>query len=59
MMAEKVQKEKPKKKSEAGKGDSPRPFSVPLDEYGKRWELAFGKRKKKTENRKQKTEREK
>ena len=46
-MAEKVQKEKPKKKSEAGKGDAPRPFSVPLDEYGKRWELAFGKRKKK------------
>jgi len=39
---------KPKKikKSEAGKGDSPRPFSVPLEDYGKRWEIVFGKKRK-------------
>ena len=59
-MAETKNTAKPKsktkevKKSEAGKGDTPRPFSVPLDEYGKRWEMAFGKKRKK---RKKKNER--
>ena len=28
--------------SEAGKGDSPRPYSVPADEFRRRWERAFG-----------------
>lgn len=28
---------------EAGKGDTPRPFSVTQEEWAKRWEQAFGK----------------
>ena len=51
-----ITKSEPKKvkKSEAGKGDCPRPFSVPLDEFGKRWEKAFGKKKKQKQKQKQK-----
>jgi len=47
MAKENKAEQKPKKKSEAGKGDTPRPFSVPLDEFGKRWEIAFGKNRNK------------
>lgn len=28
---------------EAGKGSRPRPFSVPQEEYGQRWEMVFKK----------------
>jgi len=28
--------------SPAGKGDNPRPFSVPLDEYGQKYDRIFG-----------------
>jgi len=45
-----IKKETKPKKSEAGKGDMPRPFSVPLDEFGRRWELVFGKKKRKKKN---------
>ena len=34
------------KKSEAGKGDAPRPFSISQKKFAKRWELIFGKKKK-------------
>jgi len=27
---------------EAGKGSTPRPFSIPHDEYANRWEMIFG-----------------
>ena len=30
-----------------GKGDKPRPFSVPLSEYDNNWDRIFGKRKQK------------
>lgn len=32
---------------EAGKGSRPRPFSVPQEEYGQRWEMAFKRPKQK------------
>ena len=32
--------------SDGGKGSAPRPFSVTQDEYGDRFELIFGKKKK-------------
>lgn len=35
-------------KREAGKGSKPRPYSVPLNDFGKRWESIFGKQEKKT-----------
>ena len=48
----KKKKDKPKKdksifhkKSDAGKGDIPR-RSISIDEWGKRWEKIFGKKKK-------------
>ncbi len=31
---------------EAGKGSSPRPFSVDQEEYAKRWDAIFGKKNK-------------
>ena len=31
------------KKSDGGKGSSPRPFSVSQDEYNKRWDAIFGR----------------
>jgi hypothetical protein len=30
-------------KSEAGKGSSPRPFSISEDEYARRWDAVFGR----------------
>ena len=46
-------KEKPKKKekslftkkSDAGKGDSPSPTGISPEEWAKRWEAIFGKKK--------------
>ncbi len=32
---------------EAGKGSTPRPFSIPHDEYANRWEMIFGNTSKK------------
>ena len=32
--------------SDGGKGDKPRPFSVPKDTYDKNFEAIFGKKKK-------------
>lgn len=37
-------------KSEAGKGDDPRPFSVPLDKYYKNYDRIFGKSSGSKEN---------
>lgn len=37
--------EKKKKKSEAGKGDIPRPMFISQEEFASRWEYAFGKKK--------------
>jgi hypothetical protein len=31
------------KRSDGGKGSSPRPFSVSQDEYNKRWDAIFGR----------------
>ena len=31
--------------SDGGKGSSPRPYSVPKEQYDKNWELIFGKKK--------------
>jgi hypothetical protein len=31
--------------TDAGKGDSPRPFSIPYDEYADRWEYTFNRAK--------------
>ena len=50
-------KEKPKKrekslftkKSDAGKGDSPRPTGISPEEWAERWEAIFGKKKLKKE----------
>ena len=50
-------KEKPKKKekslftkkSDAGKGDSPRPSGILPEEWANRWEAIFGKKKLKKE----------
>lgn len=36
---------------EAGKGDAPRPRQVSADEYGRRWDQAFGQDKKRIEGR--------
>jgi len=33
-------------KRQAGKGSKPRPISVPLDEFGKRWDKIFKKKVK-------------
>jgi hypothetical protein len=35
--------------SDGGKGSAPRPFTVTQDEYADRFELIFGKKKKKLE----------
>jgi hypothetical protein len=51
-------KEKPKKrekslftkKSDAGKGDSPRPSGISPEEWAKRWEAIFGKKKLKRDS---------
>lgn len=32
--------------STGGKGDKPRPYSIPLEEFDNRWETIFGKKKK-------------
>jgi hypothetical protein len=32
--------------SDGGKGDSPRPFSVPLNKFDANWDAIFGKKKK-------------
>jgi len=32
--------------SDGGKGDSPRPFSVPLKKFDENWNAIFGKKKK-------------
>jgi hypothetical protein len=37
---------------EAGKGSSPRPFSVDQDEYAKRWDAIFGKKNKEQQEQK-------
>lgn len=31
--------------SHGGKGDKPRPLSVPIEEFDNRWETIFGKKK--------------
>lgn len=31
-------------KKQAGKGSKPRPLSVPIDDFGDRWETIFGKK---------------
>jgi hypothetical protein len=31
------------KKSDGGKGSSPRPYSVSQEEYAKRWDMIFGR----------------
>ena len=33
---------------DGGKGDKPRPYSIPLEEFDNRWEHIFGKKKKST-----------
>ena len=33
----------------AGKGDEPRPLSIPKKEFDKKWDKIFGKKKKKRE----------
>jgi hypothetical protein len=38
---------------EAGKGSSPRPFSVDTDEYAKRWDAIFGKKNKEQQEQQQ------
>jgi hypothetical protein len=35
--------------SEAGKGSSPRPYSVAKEEFEKNWDTIFGKKEKKPE----------
>ena len=39
--------------SDGGKGSKPRPFSVTQEEYDNRWDVIFGKDKKKTEEEKE------
>jgi ribosomal protein L32 len=34
-------------KPTSGKGSMPRPFSVSIDDYGNKWDLAFGRPKQK------------
>lgn len=36
--------------ADGGKGSNPRPFSVPKEEYDKRFETIFGKKEKKYES---------
>lgn len=31
--------------SDGGKGDKPRPLSIPKEEFDNRWEVIFGKKK--------------
>ncbi len=38
---------------EAGKGSSPRPFSVDQEEYAKRWDAIFGKKNKEQQEQQQ------
>ena len=33
-----------------GKGDKPRPYSVPLDEFDNNWDRIFGKKKKESQD---------
>lgn len=35
--------------SDGGKGDSPRPFSVPLKKFDANWDAIFGKKKDSTD----------
>lgn len=35
--------------NDGGKGDAPRPFSVPLEEFDKNFETIFGKKERRTE----------
>ena len=39
-----VKKPEKVKKSEAGKGDLPRPLSIPWEEYSKKWDIIFGRK---------------
>ena len=43
---------------EAGKGSSPRPFSVTHDEYAKRWETIFGHKKNQEQQKQEQTQQE-
>ena len=36
--------------SQNGKGDTPRPFSISLEEFGDNWDKAFSKKKQNNEN---------
>lgn len=36
-------------KMDGGKGDAPRPFSVPLEQFDKNFEAIFGKKEKRVE----------
>lgn len=36
-------------KNDGGKGDVPRPFSVPMEQFDKNFEAIFGKKEKRTE----------
>jgi hypothetical protein len=36
--------------SDGGKGDKPRPLSIPKEEFDNRWENIFGKKKKTEDN---------
>ena len=38
--------------SHGGKGDKPRPFSVPKEQFDKNFEAIFGKKEKKQESKK-------
>jgi hypothetical protein len=35
--------------SDGGKGSSPRPYSVPKDQFDKNWEQVFGKKDQQTD----------
>ena len=39
--------------ADGGKGSSPRPYSVPKEEFDKNWEQIFGKKEKNTDTEKQ------
>ena len=39
-----------KKTSEAGKGDKPRPVTIPKEQWDERWEKIFNKKKKENSN---------
>ena len=36
--------------SQNGKGDTPRPFSISLEEFGDNWDKAFSKKKQNNKN---------